>query len=252
MKAEGQDISQLNSLQARWMPTVFQPQKLTLKYDTEFLQLFNLSQANKLQVTQNVSQFVNWTECTLQTLYIMQWNKAQNDSMSNNELIWRTVFKQWIPTTHWILLSLETVQCTDYYCAGKITHFNVSRPSKLMCKFVGLPIILGEKSPFTPEFWLPHFEGMYLDTKNKTHNLDLCSRTMDGVVCGQSSQLYEPCLLEHSVHLCWWTILPSTFSMFIEIEPQHVYVVTSNWNTTQIYNLTTPFSGCLANVTHLY
>lgn len=48
---------------------------------------------------------MTWTKCTLRTLYIiMQRNKAQDDLMSNSELIRRTVFTSWIPKTIWILL----------------------------------------------------------------------------------------------------------------------------------------------------
>lgn len=98
------------------MLTVFTSQRLTLEYDSEFLQLFNSSQNRNHHVQKNVNSFMNWTKCTLRTLYIiMQRNKAQDDLMSNNELTWKTVFMSWIPETNWILLeSIAELWASDW------------------------------------------------------------------------------------------------------------------------------------------
>lgn len=56
---------------------------------------------------------------------------------------------------------------------------------------------------------------------------------------------------EHSVNLQKWTMLPKSFDVFVEISAKPVCMVTDDQNITGMYNLTTPFSGCLRNVSYL-
>ncbi|XP_030053493.1 uncharacterized protein LOC115466420 [Microcaecilia unicolor] len=215
------------------MPTVFEPQQMTLQYDKSFLNLFNYTQIAQLQVDVNITYFMNWTTCTLQHLFaLIQKNKAQDDLMT--EYLWRRIFHRWIPSANWILITPNTVICTDLFCSGQIVHFNVTK-QRVLCKFIILPIV------FANEFWLPHFSGNYIGTD-----------TINGAICGQHSPLYEPCLLQHSINVCPWTILPDNFSMFIEINAQYICLASYDFNVTHLYNLSYPFSGCFTNVTHLW
>ncbi|KAG9468866.1 hypothetical protein GDO78_021802 [Eleutherodactylus coqui] len=65
-----------------------------------------------------------------------------------------------------------------------------------------------------------------VDTNNKTHKIDTCEKTLDGLVCGQGTSQYESCLLQHSVSICDWTVLPITYHMMIEIAPQYICMIT--------------------------
>ncbi|XP_059687384.1 LOW QUALITY PROTEIN: uncharacterized protein LOC132319767 [Gavia stellata] len=87
----------------------------------------------------------------------------------------------------------------DMWCAGKLIFYNVTDP-EIMCKFLILPTLFSSQE--NVEYWLLGFRGKYIGNSNKTYDLDLCETTPDGLLCGQQSQLYEPCLLEHSVNSC--------------------------------------------------
>ncbi|XP_030076976.1 uncharacterized protein LOC115481745 [Microcaecilia unicolor] len=235
-KRIGTDINQRITLQAQWLPTVFEPQQMTLQYDKSFLNLVNYAEIAKLQVDVNITYFMNWTTCTLQHLFaLIQRNKAQDDLMTNSEYLWRRIFHRWIPSANWVLITPNTVVCTtDLFCSGQIVHFNVTEQC-VLCTFIILPIV------FVNEFWLPHFSGNYIRTD-----------TINGAVCGQHSPLYEPCLLQHSINVCPLTILPANFSMFIEISAQYICLASYDINVTYLYNLSYPFCGCFTNVTHLW
>lgn len=57
----GKDIAQaLTNVQ--WMPTIMKPHELTLNYDKEFMQLFNISQIGKLKQTQKISKVFSWSK----------------------------------------------------------------------------------------------------------------------------------------------------------------------------------------------
>lgn len=114
------------------------------------------------------------------------------------------------------------------------------------CQFHVLPIVFGN------EYWLPHFAGNYLDFNNHNHLLTDCEKTIQGLLCGQTSHIWEPCLLENSINYCESTIFPQSYSMFFDVAPQFVCIVTDDINTTSNYQLGNPFSGCLAHTDHLY
>ena len=59
-------------------------------------------------------------------------------------------------------------------------------------------------------------------------------------------------LLDNPINYCKWTTFPKTYSMFFEIVPQLVYIVTDVVNATSMYQLGTTFSGFLIHVDHLY
>lgn len=73
-------------------------------------------------------------------------------------------------------------------------HYNVL-DNFTMCQFHVLPVV------FNDEYWLPHFNGSYLDSDNQAHLLLDCVRAAEGLVCGQTSRIWEPCLLECSINL---------------------------------------------------
>ena len=62
----------------------------------------------------------------------------------------------------------------------------------------------------------------------------------------------EPCLLENSINYCEWTVSSKTYNTFFKIAPQLVCIITDDANTTSMYHLRTPFSGCLTHVDLLY
>ena len=41
------------------------------------------------------------------------------------------------------------------------------------------------------------------------------------------------------------------FEKFVEVNARHVCLVTNNRSVVEQYNVTTPFIGCLKNITHL-
>ena len=119
-----------------------------------------------------------------------------------------------------------------------------------MCKRLTLPTLFSSQG--SPEYWLPEFHGKSIGNNNKTYDLDLCETTSDGILCGQQSRVDEPCLLEHSVNDCKWTILPlNVFEMFVEANARSVCLVTNSRSGLEEYHVTTPFIGRLENTTHL-
>lgn len=82
-----------------------------------------------------------------------------------------------------------------------------------MCQFLILPLVFGPPTN-QYQYWLPQMNGNYTDTQNRTHFLKHCTRTSNGLICGQHSPIYKPCFLQHSINLCHRTILPPTFEMF--------------------------------------
>ena len=62
----------------------------------------------------------------------------------------------------------------------------------------------------------------------------------------------EPCILENSINYCEWTVSPKTYSMYFEITPQLVSIITDDVNISYRYHLGIPFSGCLIHVNLLY
>ena len=79
-----------------------------------------------------------------------------------------------------------------------------------------LPILFGE-------YWLPHFTGNYLDVNNCTHLLINCKKDTEGLLCGPTFHMWDPCLLENSINYCEWVIFPKSY--VLEIAPQFVCIV---------------------------
>ena len=115
--------------------------------------------------------------------------------MPTNEYTWRQLFNEWIPKNHWILIPEGITKCTDTWCSGTLYHYKVANTSS-MCQFHVLPVV------FNDEYWLPHLNGNYLDSDNQTHLLLDCVRAAEGLVCGQTSRIWEPCFLERSINYC--------------------------------------------------
>ena len=78
------------------------------------------------------------------------------------------------------------------------------------------------------------------------------TRLMRDCYVDQLLTFEEPCLLENSINYCEWTVSSKTYNTFFKIAPQLVCIVTDDANTTSMYHLRTPFSGCLTHVDLLY
>lgn len=232
------------TLQARWMPTVYIPAEREAIISTLQNQIQNQALHLLKDMSTNLTAFVNWTSCTLQTLYLQQQKSSmQTMLMTGNEQVWRTLLELYIPENSWVHLEAAKLLCNDIICAGKVVHYNVTQSTK-MCKYIVLPLLLG--FPGEEWYWQPHFNGDYIDSKNKTHDLSNCIETLQGKVCKLQSAVYEPCLLQNTVAVCDFTILhPKQYTMLIEIAPQEVCVVT---NTAIVPGMKTPFVGCVANL----
>lgn len=69
------------------------------------------------------------------------------------------------------------------------------------------------------------------------------------MVCGRSSPVYEPCLLNYQTSICRLQRTPVNESnRFIEIGPQHTCIITSSNYTMSALNRSAPFSGCIKNI----
>lgn len=72
MHNAGSKINDALTLQAQWMPTIFGPAKISAGIDTLMNQLISASNDFALGFNTDVTKFVNWTICTLQTIYEQQ------------------------------------------------------------------------------------------------------------------------------------------------------------------------------------
>ncbi|XP_073445366.1 uncharacterized protein [Dendrobates tinctorius] len=246
MHNAGKDIQDALTIQGRWMPTIWRPWKQALQMDTFLLQMKNVSDTLNLEINTNVSIIVNWTICTLQAIYqIQQKNNMQTQLMTGNELVWRTVFKNTIPKVSWLRIEAPKMLCNDTLCSGLLIVYNVTN-QQVMCRFVVMPLLLG--IPGQQWLWMPKFNGLYIDKNNRTHDLSLCEDTLEGKICRLQSAVYEPCLLQNTMNVCEFIILPTSYRMLIEIAPQEVCVIT---DVPIISGMIVPYVGCLRNVTAL-
>ncbi|XP_071989630.1 uncharacterized protein [Engystomops pustulosus] len=246
MSNAGKGIQDVLTLQGQWMPTIWRPWNQALGIDAFLLQMKTASDSFMFEVDSNVSKVFNWTVCTLQTMYQMQQKTTmQTQLMTGNEQVWRTVFNNTIPNTSWLKIETSKMICNDTACQGIINIYNVTN-QQIMCRYVVLPFILG--APGHQWFWMPKMNGLYLDDNNKTYDLSLCDDTLEGKICRLHSTVYEPCLLQSTVNVCEFTILPTTFKMLVEIGSQEICVIT---DTPVIAGMQVPFAGCLQNVSTL-
>ncbi|KAM5170550.1 uncharacterized protein ACMZJ9_003461 [Mantella aurantiaca] len=225
MHNAGQGVKDAITLQARWMPTIFHPARISAGVDSMMLNLLKAGNNFALGFDTNVAKFVNWTVCTLQTIYEQQQKtNAMTSLMTGNEQIWRRIFDKSISESSWIHLKAQKMTCNDTDCFGIITIYNVTK-STIMCKYVVMPLIIGLSDE--QYFWNPVFYGSHIDIFNQTHDLTLCQDTLQGKICKLQSNTYEPCLLQNTVSVCEWNILPITYDYMIEIAPQVICVVTN-------------------------
>lgn len=100
---------------------------------------------------------------------------------------------------------------------------------------------------------LPQIEGSYIDRYNVTFSLSECTPTDQGPNCNGLIRVMEPCLLQHSINLCTFTLYPlSNFSVLFEVEPQHVCLAGNNVTELGLMGMFAPFSGCLQHLEILY
>ncbi|XP_068121684.1 uncharacterized protein [Hyperolius riggenbachi] len=228
------------------MPTIYYPAMISAGVDTMIADITGSSVYFTNQFDTNMTMFVDWTVCTLQTIYqIQQKTSIQLALMTGNEQVWRSVFNSSVPQDWWIHLESEKMICNDTVCTGIIMMYNVTNMS-VMCKFVVMPLIMG--APGFQHFWQPEFHGSHVDERNQTHDLSYCDSTLEGTICKLQSAVYEPCLLQNTINVCKWTVLPLNYEMMVEIAPQQICLVT---NVSVIPHMVTPFSGCLSNVSSI-
>lgn len=105
LHSAGSKINEGLTLQANWMPTIFGPAKIAAGVDTLMNQLINASANFQQGFDTNVTRFVNWTICTLQTMYEQQQKSTmQTMLMTGNEQVWRTMFNSSVARDAWIHL----------------------------------------------------------------------------------------------------------------------------------------------------
>ncbi|KAM5126669.1 uncharacterized protein ACMZJ9_021226 [Mantella aurantiaca] len=240
----GQGVKDAITLQARWMPTIFHPARISAGVDSMMLNLLNAVNNFALGFDTNVAKFVNWTVCTLQTICEQQQKtNAITSLMTGNEQIWRRIFDKSIPKSSWIHLEAQKMTCNDTDCFGIITIYNVTK-STIMCKYVVMPLIIGSSDE--QYFWNPVFYCSHIDIYNQIHDLTLCQDTLQGKICKLQSNPYEPYLLQNTVSVCEWNILPITYDYMIEIAPQVICVVT---NTPVISGMKHSLGGYCSDIT---
>ncbi|XP_063809101.1 uncharacterized protein LOC135018576 [Pseudophryne corroboree] len=246
MHSTGSKLNDGLTLQAKWMPTIFEPAKISAGIDTLMNQLINASNDFAVGFDTNITKCINWTVCTLQTMYEQQQKGVmQTMLMTGNEQVWRTIFNTSVSRDAWIHLEAAKMICNDTICQGILTMYNVTKVIQ-MCKYIVMPLLLG---PSGGEwYWFPTMKGEYIDENNRTHDLSICTPTLQGKICRVQSAVYEPCLLENGVNLCKWIVLPLSHTMMMEVAPQEVCLVT---DTSAIPGMVVPFSGCISNVSSL-
>lgn len=128
LHSAGSKINEGLTLQANWMPTIFGPAKIAAGVDTLMNQLINASANFQQGFDTNVTRFVNWTICTLQTMYEQQQKSTmQTMLMTGNEQVWRTMFNSSVARDAWIHLEATKMVCNDKFIlyADQETHVNV-------------------------------------------------------------------------------------------------------------------------------
>ncbi|XP_063792850.1 uncharacterized protein LOC134948663 [Pseudophryne corroboree] len=248
MSDAGSDMEGVVHMQAKWMPTVFNPILKVINWDHSFLTLVNSSFMNTLKLTKNISSMFKWTECSIRTVYQeQQKNLAQTQLMTGNIQVYRKMFN--IASELWVRLYGHEVYCTDRWCWGQIETYNITKP-KIMCKYFILAVLFTTKAG-NSDLWTPQFRGQYIDPNNKTHDLSLCTSTDNGLACPHTTYIPESCQLKNPTSVCNWELHDPKDDIFIEVAPQIVCMITYDKQISQLYQLPNPFSGCLFNVTHL-
>ena len=66
---------------------------------------------------------------------------------------------------------------------------------------------------------LPQVEETLVGEQNITYKLIDCISTTHGPVCQGLTYIKEPCLLQHSINICLWTLyILQNFNLLYEIE----------------------------------
>ncbi|KAM9308449.1 uncharacterized protein PAF06_012654 [Gastrophryne carolinensis] len=103
LSSAGKGIQDAVTLQAKRMPTIWYPWKYQVQADTFLLNLQNKTNQFIWTSETNLSKIIDWTVCTLQTLYQMQQkNNMQTQLMTGNEGVWRSLFATIISKSAWI------------------------------------------------------------------------------------------------------------------------------------------------------
>ncbi|OCT94623.1 hypothetical protein XELAEV_18012306mg [Xenopus laevis] len=134
------------------------------------------------------------------------------------------------------------LRCDDNSCQDIFVLYNVTYSERLF-QFVMLLLVLGV--PTLQQYWFLKIHGEYINETNHTHVLPTFSDTYNGKVCRLTFKVYEPCLLQNTLNVYKWTIMPFTYKMFIETAP---LCFVTNQSVTSYIQL--PFSGCITNITH--
>ncbi|XP_068919915.1 uncharacterized protein [Petaurus breviceps papuanus] len=249
LRSAGQDVSQALTVNAKWLPTTILPHQRTLKYQGQFLQVFNDSTLASFVFDTNITRLFNWTRCSLQNLYtLIQKENAQRLLQNGDTQLWNRVFdlSSFGLSKAWRKQQPDNARCTALWCTGTIVYYQV-KTWTIMCQFHVIPFVLHKY------FALPHIYGNYIDWYNVTHTLSDCVVTSGGMVCGMMTRQMEPCLLPHSSNLCDLTLYPlNNFTMLYEVSSQYVCISSNNETDLASVSQLPPFSGCLTNVSFLH
>lgn len=102
-------------------------------------------------------------------------------------------------------------------------------------------------------FLLSQILGTHIDHSNVTYQLQDCIDTDHGKNYLGLIRSIEPCLLQHSVNLWTFTVLPlMNFSALYKVEAQHTCFVGNNATELALMNSPAQFSGCLQHLEMLY
>lgn len=100
LHSTGSKINDGLTLQVRWMPTIYNPAKISAGVDTIMNQLINASVSFTEGFNINVTRFVNWTICTMQTIYEQQPKGTMQTILEKTHV---QIAQQLLLISHWSL-----------------------------------------------------------------------------------------------------------------------------------------------------
>ncbi len=218
----------------RWMPSGIYSQQYQAYWDVVSARILKHS-INDFRWN-NVSEWLNWTECNLNMLSAkMQLRNVQQTVMSSNYNAWKELWK--IDKGYWLKLDAHSTICNDTVCYGKWEQFNITEIHTL-CKYHILPVII------KGSYWTMRLNGDWLNPyTNQTYDVSDCDITDQGMICSLRTGHSNPCLTEE-VGVCQWDHALPTDILFV-VGPYTLCVTTMNPHPKLPYF---PFSGCLQNV----
>ncbi|XP_074077196.1 uncharacterized protein LOC141512291 [Macrotis lagotis] len=117
LRSAGQDVYQDLTVNANWLPMTIQPHQNTLRYQGQFLQVFNDSVLANFKFDDNVTRLFKWTKCSLQNMYtLIQKENAQRLLQVGDTHIWDSVLPRMVK--YWKQNKPEQARCTPFGVVG--------------------------------------------------------------------------------------------------------------------------------------